>query len=720
MIVRADTGAGEPPVLRAPSGVLLRHAIRGRARFYVPQFKGHEAFVPLWTRAVLRCPGVQDVVINPACGSVTIYHSPSMMDAQQLHEWMTDHLPTPKTAADKEDRHGGPQEYRHAEGHLPLMVSTLAVVANYFFKPLAAPVLPLVVLFTGADIWKKAYHSFVGNEGITQDILDGAVLTLLLLQGDAGTATVSVWLSTLTDALRMLATSRSTAAFEALLPTEAEQVWVRQDSQRVQQSIAELSAGSTIVLYPGDRVPVDGTVVGGNGTVYEPGRNGRDHRQSKESGDLLLSGSFVADGHLYVAVNRIGKETAHDAILRRAFARRSHETDLQQDLVSSAGRFRPLTLGGAGLAALVRGGRHATTVLMIDYESGIKIAAPTAIIVAMLRAAAQGIVVQDGRGLERLGAVDTFICTLSGPLLSGRPHVRNITKYAPVEEAQVLAWAASAEARFGHGIARAIAEAARQREIAVPFRSDVEGRLGGGVKAMVDHHEILVGAPDFLKAHGVIIPQAVLTDLEAAVSEGLSPVPVGVDGRVVASLLLTDDLRPEAQAVIAALRTRIPDVRLLTGGHEHRARAIAERLHIESFVAKGPHAKAQLIRDLRRTGRTVAVMGHSTADAEALEEASVAIALSSASPVVRDLAHLVLTSDLLPLPFAYDLSRDTRRVMVQDRNLIIAANTTALVLTALGWLSPQMTSLLTDGSTVLATLNSMRPALSVSNAQAIS
>jgi Cu2+-exporting ATPase len=601
----------------------------------------------------------------------------------------------------------------HVTDHSALLFSTVGVLLSSLFKPLAAPILPALLVFSGAEVWTRAYDSVVRKEGITQQVLDALVLGLLVLHGEAATAIVSVWFGTVADTLRRLATTHSTAALRALLPTGPVQVWVRRDHERVQQHLHDLTTGSTIVLYPGDRLPVEGTVIDGSGTVYEHVGHGREERRLKESGDPVHSGSFVADGHLYVVVNRVGRETAQEAVMRRAFARRSHETDLQQALVESAERFRPFAVAGAGVAALIRGGRQATTVLMIDYESGIKIAAPTAIIVAMLRAAAHGIIVQDGRGLETLGGTDTLVCTLAGPVLFGRPEVTDIKTYESADEATVLAWAASAEARFGHGIAHAIVEAAGQRKIAIPLRSQVDARLGGGVRAVVEDHVIHVGTLHFLQSSDVNVPQGVIRDLEGVVSEGRLAVPVAVDGRVLALCIMTDRLRPEVPEVMAALQSRVGDVRLLTGGDQRRARAIADQLHLDSVVtANGPREKARLIHDLRRSGRTVAVLGHSAADAEAVAAASIGLTLSTASPVTRHLAHLVLSQGLSALPLAYDLSRETRRVMVQDRNLLVAANTAAIALTALGWLSPRMTSWLTDGSTLLATLNSARPILS--------
>lgn len=697
------------------NAVQLRHAIPGRVRFYMGKLKWNEGMVNAWSHSVMMCPGVHDVVINEWCGSITIYHDPHKVQVQQLEEWLRDlssgtHGPSTSGSGHGDFRVG----VRHPDTPA-LIVSTIAVLVSYFFKPLATPTLPLLLLFTGADIWRKAYDSLVHEEGLSQDVVEGAVLGLLILQGEATTATLAVWLSTVGESLRAVTTNRSAVAIKALLPQAPEQIWVRQDGERVQQRVSTLSGGSTVVLYPGDRIPIDGTVAAGHGTVYEPNGQAGASLTAKQPGDPIASGSFLADGHLYVVMDRVGAETARDAIVRRAFARRSHETDLQQALVESANRFLPLTLSGAVLAGIFQGVSQATAVLMIDYGTGIKIAAPTAIVTAMLRATAHGIVVQDGRGLESLGIADTVMCTLAGPLMFGEPEVRDILTYRKIDEAQLLAWAAAAEVRFHHGIARAMVQAAKRREIAIPSRTDVQARLGGGVKALVEDRGILVGTPQFLASHGVAVSEAVVTDMQAAVSRGLLPVLVAVESEVLGVVLMVDRVRPEAREVIAALRQRgINDVRLLTGGDPHRARAVADQLDLTAISAtNGPREKAQLVRDIRSTGRTVAVIGHSAADAGALAEASVAITLSGASPVARHLAHLVLSSDLSALPFAYDLSRETRQIMMQDRNLLVTANTTALALIAIGLLSPRMASWFNDGSNLLATLNSIRPLISM-------
>ncbi len=275
----------------------------------------------------------------------------------------------------------------------------------------------------------------------------------------------------------------------------------------------------------------------------------------------------------------------------------------------------------------------------------------------------------------------------------------------------MLALAAAAQQRLTHPVAEAIVRTATARELSIPERDTSDYMLGRGVKATVEGAVVLVGSRRFMAINRVSVRRA-SQELRRIDEEAASPVFVAIDRQLVGLLVLADPLRPEAGAVVQALREGgIAEVVMLTGDHPAVAKKVADILGITRYIAEAlPDQKAALVKTLQLEGHTVAVVGDGINDSPALAQADVGIAVRGGADVARETAHVaLLEGNLWKIPQAIDIARQSMRLIRQNWQLIAYPNTVAVALSLPGFIGPIGATLISNGSAILATVNALRP-----------
>jgi Cu2+-exporting ATPase len=376
----------------------------------------------------------------------------------------------------------------------------------------------------------------------------------------------------------------------------------------------------------------------------------------------------------------------------------------------------PWSFFGAGASLILsRSTSVAASLLIVDYGTGIRVAAPTTVLSSMTKAARQGILIKGGRYLEQLAEIDAIVFDKTGTLTLGEPEVVEIVPYinGDLSSETILQLAAAAQQRLTHPVAEAIVRAARCRELEIPERDGSEYLIGQGVEAMVDGRVVLVGSERLMRAKGVGVLQA-REDLGRIEEEAAAPTFIAVDGTLCALFVLADPLRPEAAAVVQALRSRgVKEIIMLTGDHPAVAKRAAVTLGIERYVAEAlPARKAELVRKLQAKGHTVAVVGDGINDSPALAQANVGIAVHSGADVAQETAHVaLLEGNLWKIPQAIDIARESMHLIRQNWDLIFYPSTAAIALSLPGLIGPVGATLISNGSAVLAAANALRPLL---------
>ena len=479
------------------------------------------------------------------------------------------------------------------------------------------------------------------------------------------------------------------AALAALLPDTAERI-NGEDAQSV--ALAELNVGDIVLVRPGARVPVDGTVVDGTADVDESIITGESKAVTKTEGDRVIAGSVVAGSRLHVRVDAVGDETALSGIMRMVAAAQASASRAQAlaDRAAAILFYVALTAGVVTLmvwwlngdpeGALVR----TATVLVIACPHALGLAIPLAIAISTSLGARNGLLVKDRLALERARELQVVIFDKTGTLTRGQPALAAV-RAAGVDEAEVLRLAASVESDSEHPLARAIVEGARGREIALAPSTEFESMAGRGARALIGGKAVAIGGPRLLAELGIESPIDT-SDWDRA---GQTVLFVVVDDRVVGALAVEDEIRPESTEAVATLHDLGLRVAMITGDSQAVADSVAQRIGIDGVAAQVlPADKAAAVRRFQEGGRKVAFVGDGVNDAPALATADVGIAIGAGTDVAVESAGIVLVrSDPRDVVGAIRLSQATYSKMKQNLVWATAYNLVAIPI-AMGILSP--------------------------------
>jgi Cu2+-exporting ATPase len=374
------------------------------------------------------------------------------------------------------------------------------------------------------------------------------------------------------------------------------------------------------------------------------------------------------------------------------------------------------TLGLAvGTAAVSADFNRFLSLVIVDYGTGIRVAAPTAVLASMTHAARAGIIIKSGAHMERLAQVDTVIFDKTGTLTHGAPEVVDIISYEKnITDRHLLGLAAAAETKLTHPVANALRVKAQELGANVPECDETKYRIGLGVEGQVNGYYMHVGNERFLRQANINVGCA-QADRAALDEQGYSCIYVAVDGVLSGLVPYSDRIRPESRDVIRRLHeSGVKNTVMLTGDNAIVARAVGRRLGLSrQFADMLPADKAEVIQQFQRDGNVVAMVGDGINDSPALSFADVGIAMKHGAEVARESADVVLMEDSLwKLVKAVEISRGAVRLIHQNYAIVAGLNTLALGLALPGGLIiPEVTALISNGSAILASLNGIRPIL---------
>jgi Cu2+-exporting ATPase len=685
------------------------HRVPGRIRFRIPSLRSHPELADRLIAAGMAHPGVRQVRVNLACGSVVVEgETREDVDADQLRlirRWLI--TPT-------DGQRQSPTSPSPLQRMLPLGLSLGGVAVTFLGGWWTGVALALSV--AGAlPIVRRALVSLRARRGVDVDHLDSVAISLLIALGDVRGAALIGALVAGGEEIRDRTARQSRRAALDLQAALGRSAWLVRGQGKVQVAVDRLRVHDRVVVYPGDLIPVDGIVVDGSATVDRKLLTGESTPMLTDVGDRVFAGTVVTDGKLYVEAEAVGKNTRAGWIVSVL----EHAPVLDSRAASYAHQFADRlvapTFALAGISFLLTGNvARAAAILIIDFATGIRVSAPTTVMATLARAARDGILIKGGRAVEQLASADAIVFDKTGTLTRGEPDVTDIVSLSPnFSPDLILALAAAAELRLRHPAARAVVRKARERRIRIPRRQELQYSTGLGVLARVDGQTIRVGNARFLAEAGFPIDR-LNGSLSRLKRRGASLAYVAVDNTLAGLLAYEDPLRPEAEEVVAQLRALgIAEILIVTGDELAPARVIASTLDVEQVHASTlPDQKAEIVRELQRRGRIVAVVGDGINDSPALALADVSISLPHGAEVARETADVVLTeADLRGLVHAIVLARASMDLIRQNLFVVGVPNAAAMALASLGRLSPVGATLLNNGSTIVAAVNSLRPLL---------
>ena len=470
---------------------------------------------------------------------------------------------------------------------------------------------------------------------------------------------------------------KTTGAITALLALAPDVAVVRRGGTEVTVATDQIRAGETVIVRQGGRIPVDGTVVKGSGSVDESALTGESMPVEKTAGSRAVSATVLTSGYLEMTADRVGADTTLSQIIQLMEQAASTKAPISRLADKISAVFVPAVISIAVAAALLwaaAGGMGVRfclsigiAVLVISCPCALGLATPVAITVATGKAAEKGILIKSAASLELMGRVNTVVLDKTGTVTEGKPRVTDVLGMPDITEEELLCAAASLEKPSGHPLADAIVQEAERRSIPLCAVSDFAAVAGGGVQAVQDGKTLYAGNDRYMESLGA--DTAALRDAAARLAaQGKTPLYFAEDRQLLGVIAVADVVKPDSAAAIAALRRSGCEVVLLTGDNQRTAEAIARQVGVDRVIAQVlPQDKARCIEDLQKAGRLVAMVGDGVNDAPALVTADVGLAIGAGTDVAIESADVVLMrSSLMDIVDAAALSRATLRNIRQN------------------------------------------------------
>lgn len=511
-------------------------------------------------------------------------------------------------------------------------------------------------------------------------------------------AAVIVTLILLGRFLEARAKGRTSGAIRRLIGLQARTALVRRDGQTVEIPIAEVRPGDIVEVRPGERIPVDGTVIAGESWIDESMISGEPVPLAKAAGDPVTGGTINQTGALAITATAVGEATMLAQIIRMVEAAQGGKLPIQALVDRITLWFVPVVIGLAALTfgvwlvlgpdpALTLGLVNAVAVLIIACPCAMGLATPTSIMVGTGRGAELGVLFRKGEALQALQGVAVVALDKTGTLTEGKPVLTDLALAPGFARADVLAAVAAVEAKSEHPIARAIVQAAEAEGLVLATVTQFASVTGFGVVAEVAGQTVQIGADRYMAQLGLDVA-VFATAAERLGNEGKTPLYAAIDGRLAAIIAVADRVKATTPAAIKALHALGLKVVMITGDNARTAQAIAGPLGIDEVVAEVlPGDKVATIKRLKALG-SVAYVGDGINDAPALAEADVGIAVGTGTDIAIDAADVVLMSGRLTgIPDAIALSRATMGNIRQNLFWAFAYNA-ALIPVAAGVLYP--------------------------------
>ena len=501
-------------------------------------------------------------------------------------------------------------------------------------------------------------------------------------------------------ALEARAKRQTTSALRKLTGLQSAAARVLREGVELDVPIAQVRRGDTIVVRPGEKLPVDGQVIDGESYIDESMVTGEPMPVSRKPGDAIIGGTVNASGSFRYRATTLGEASVLARIVALMRQAQGSRAPIERVADRISGIFVPSVIGlamvtfGAWMAAgadVTKAAVTAVAVLIIACPCAMGLAVPTAVMVASGRGAQMGLLIKGGEALEKLRRVDTVVLDKTGTLTEGRPRVVS----ANIDD-DSLRLAAAVERRSEHPLARTVVDYAEKRGLAIADASGVRAIVGRGIEGSVNGYRVLAGNRALLSDRGI-----------AADGEGIL---VAIDGKFAGSLMVEDPIRSGAKEAVMELRRLGVEVAMVTGDRAGAAKAIAREAGIERVIAEVlPDGKVAEIKRLKSEGRVVAMAGDGINDAPALAQADVGFAMGSGTDIAIEAGDVtLLRADLMGIPKAIALSRAAWSIMRQNLFWALAYNVIAIPAAAFGWLSPVIASAAMAASSVSVVFNSLR------------
>lgn len=517
-----------------------------------------------------------------------------------------------------------------------------SALAGIWISPLAV-ISSVTLFFLTIPILQRSYQGLVKQHRLKADIIDAIVLPLLILSGYLLAAAIGYWIYYL--GLKFLAKAKKSSArkLTTIFNEQLQKVWIQRDGCEIEIDFETLQLGDIVVIQGGETIPVDGLIVDGIASIDQRMMTGEAQPVEKNIADSVFAFTIVLTGKIWVKVEKTGAETVASQIDKVLTQTTNFAGSVELKTEKMADHLALPTLILSALALPTVGYTSALVVLDSALVESLYITGTLGVLTHLTVASDYKLFIKDGRALEKLRQIDTIIFDKTGTLTQEQPHVGNIHAYHQCTKKDVLYYAAMAEYKQTHPIAKAILQAAKKHKLTHPIIDDTQYEIGYGVKVYTDNKTIHVGSARFMQMENVILADDIEIIQTDSQQQGYSLLYVAINTQLIGVIELHPTIHPETEKIIKQLKQRNLSIYILSGDHEKPTQMLAQKLGIENYFAETfPEDKAKIIEQLQQQGKTVCFIGDGINDAIALKKADVSISLQGASTIATDTAQVIL------------------------------------------------------------------------------
>ncbi len=529
----------------------------------------------------------------------------------------------------------------------------LSSVGSRLSPPLSLLSVPGLVYLT-SFFFKRSYDLIRQEGKVTVALVDSLSFGGTLITGHYFACSLAYSIFYFSRKLLLKTEDHSQKSLQNIFGQKPAFIWVQQGDVEIEIAFDSLQIGDIVVIQAGQTIPVDGTITSGAANIDQHILTGESQPVEKQVGDPVFASTLLLSGKVYIQVEKAGSDTVAAQIgdiLNRTADFKSNILSRGEKIIEQ-GAMPTLVLSALALPLL--GTQSALATLYTAFGYHMRSAAPISVLNFLNMASQNGILIKDGRSLELLSEVDTFIFDKTGTLTQNEPHVGTIYTCDGSSENELLSYAVAAEDKQTHPIALAILKEADNRKLNVPPIGEAKVELGYGIKVRSiasdegDGQLIRVGSGRFMVMESIILPNEYQQIEENAHENGHSLVYVAIDDQLGGAIELVPTIRPEAKQIINDLQQRKIQVVIISGDHEQPTKKLALELGIDHYFAETlPQNKADIVEQLQNEGKSVCFVGDGINDSIALKKANVSISLRGASTAATDTASIILMDESL-------------------------------------------------------------------------
>ena len=550
------------------------------------------------------------------------------------------------------------------DSHLALSSLAMGTTLIGIWFPIFSLVSIATLAYLTIPMIQRSYQGIVHQRRLKVDVINLITLPLLIGSGYLPVAAFGYWLYYLGLKVMAKAKHSSQNQLTHIFQECMSRVWIVKDDMEIEINVEALQVDDIVVIQGGETIPVDGKIIKGFASIDQRAMTGEAQPAEKETGESVFAFTLMLTGKIWVKVEKAGDETVASQIqlLLNNTTDYAASVELRVEKLSDRLALPSLFLGA--LALPVAGYTSALVVLDSALIDHLNITGNLNVLSHLSSATQHRLLIKDGRALERLKSIDTVVFDKTGTLTQEVPHVGKVYANHSFTEEEVLIYAATAEYKQKHPIAKAILKAIEEQKLTLPIIDDTQYEIGYGVKVVVNNQTIRVGSGRFMTLENIPISS---TDYKAlqddANQQGYSLVYIAVDQQLAGIIELHPTIRPEAKNIIKQLKQRGLSLAIISGDHKKPTQALARALGIDNYFAETmPQDKAEIVKKLQQQGKSVCFVGDGINDTIALKKADVSISLNSASSIAADTAQIILMDDNLEqFPKLFELSESLER-----------------------------------------------------------